>query len=81
MDFKVARTGKGITAMQLDVKIKGLKMNVFKETFKQSESAISYILENMLKVQPHVAEKLSPYAPLIMFITVPVDKISPIIGK
>ncbi|MDR2640298.1 MAG: hypothetical protein LBC61_03020 [Candidatus Peribacteria bacterium] len=79
MDFKVARTSKGITAVQLDVKIKGLKIDVFRQTFEQSQKAISYILERMLLVQPKVAEKLSPYAPLIMTIQVPIDKISPII--
>ncbi|MDD2907681.1 MAG: polyribonucleotide nucleotidyltransferase [Candidatus Gracilibacteria bacterium] len=81
MDFKVARTKNGITAMQLDVKIKGLKMDVFRDAFKQSEGAIEYIIGKMLEVQPKVAEKLSPYAPLIMIMQVPVDKISPIIGK
>lgn len=81
MDFKVARTSKWITAMQLDVKIKWLKMDVFRETFKQSEWAISYILWEMLKVQPKVADSLSPYAPLIMSMEIPVDKISAIIWK
>jgi polyribonucleotide nucleotidyltransferase len=81
MDFKVARTAKWITAMQLDVKIKWLKIDVFREAFKQSQNAISYILGKMLEIQPKVAEKLSPYAPLIMTILVPVDKISPIIWK
>jgi polyribonucleotide nucleotidyltransferase len=79
MDFKVARTKNGITAMQLDVKIKGLKMDVFREAFEQSKGAISYILERMLMVQPKVAEKLSPYAPLIMNIQIPVDKIRVVI--
>lgn len=81
MDFKVARTKNGITAMQLDVKIKWLKMDVFRDAFKQSEWAIEYIIGKMLEVQPKVAEKLSPYAPLIMMMQVPVDKISPIIWK
>lgn len=81
MDFKVARTSEWITAMQLDVKIKWLKMDVFRAAFNQSNWAISYILERMLNVQPNVAENLSPYAPLILTIQVPVDKISSIIGK
>ncbi len=81
MDFKVARTKNGITAMQLDVKIKWLKMDVFRKAFFQSQSAISYILDRMLSVIPKPNEKLSPYAPLIMTINVPVDKISPIIWK
>lgn len=81
MDFKVARTMNWITAMQLDVKIKWLKMNVFKETFTQSIDAVNYILERMLSVQPKVSENLSKYAPLIMNINVPEDKIRTIIGK
>lgn len=81
MDFKVARTKNWITAMQLDVKIKWLKMDVFRETFANSKEAISYIMWKMLEVQPKVAEKLSPYAPLIMSINIPVDKISAIIWK
>lgn len=81
MDFKVARTKNGITAMQLDVKIKWLKMDVFRDAFSQSKWAISYILERMLMIQPKVNEKLSPYAPLIMNLQVPVDKISAIIWK
>lgn len=81
MDFKVARTKNGITAMQLDVKIKGLKMNIFKEGFAQSHGAVEYILENMLKSQPKVAEELSKYAPLIMNMEVKVDDIRIVIGK
>lgn len=67
--------------MQLDMKIKGLSMNVFKEGFTQAGEAVDYILEEMLKVQPNVAEKLSPYAPLIMNLTIPEKKIAMIIGK
>jgi len=81
MDFKVTRTKKGITAMQLDVKIKGLSLDVFRKAFAQSEKAVNYILEEMLKAQPKVAESLSPYAPLILTMQVPVDKISAVIGK
>ncbi len=81
MDFKLARTPKGIVAMQLDVKIKWLKMQVFKEAFSQAEGSINHILWEMQKIQPGVAEKLSPYAPLIMSIQVPVDKIREIIWK
>ena len=81
MDFKVWRTKNWITAMQLDVKIKWLKLEVFENTFKQSKWAIDYILEEMLKVQPKVAESLSPYAPLILKISIPVDKISAVIWR
>ena len=81
MDFKVTRTHTWITAMQLDVKIKWLSMNVFREAFAQSKWAVDYILEEMLKAQPKVAESLSPYAPLILTMQVPVDKISTVIGR
>ena len=81
MDFKVARTKNGITAMQLDVKVKGLKMDIFREAFAQSEWAVDTILKWMLKVQPTVAEKLSPHAPLIMNVDVPEDMIRVIIWK
>ena len=81
MDFKVWRTAKWITAMQLDVKIKWLKLDVFRKTFEQSKEAISYILGEMLKAQPKVAESLSPYAPLILKVNIPVDKISAVIWR
>lgn len=81
MDFKVARTKNGITAMQLDVKIKGLKMDIFKEGFAQSHGAVEYILENMLKAQPQVASELSKYAPLIMNMEIKVDDIRIVIWK
>ena len=81
MDFKVARTKNGITAMQLDVKIKGLSMDVFREAFKQSETAISYILWEMLSVQGEVASQLSPYAPLIMSMQIKEEQIKVVIGK
>ena len=67
--------------MQLDVKIKGLKMEVFKETFAQGKESTDYILGRMLAVQPEVSKQLSPYAPLIMSIQVPEDKIRVIIWK
>lgn len=81
MDFKVARTKDWITAMQLDVKIKWLKMEVFEKAFIQSKDATDHMLTEMLKVQPNVAPNLSPYAPLIMTLQIPVDKIRWVIGK
>ncbi len=81
MDFKVARTKKWITAMQLDVKIKWLKMKVFEETFAQSKLATDYILWRMLKYVPEVSKELSPFAPLIMNLQIPEDKIRVIIWK
>ena len=65
--------------MQLDVKISGLSLEVFEKAFTQARSSINYILDEMLKVQPTVAPTLSPYAPLIMNVFVPVDKIREVI--
>jgi polyribonucleotide nucleotidyltransferase len=81
MDLKVTRTKNGITALQMDMKIKGLSLSVFAEAFTQSEEAVSHILEEMLKAQPQVATQLSQYAPLILTMQVPVAKISAVIGK
>ncbi len=81
MDFKVARTAQGITAMQMDVKIKGLKMEVFEKAFAQGEEASMHILWEMLKVQGEVAPELSPYAPLIMSMQVAEAQIRTVIGK
>jgi len=50
-------------------------MEVFEKTFIQSKFATDHILDEMLKVQPNVAPSLSPYAPLIMTLQIPVDKI------
>ncbi len=81
MDFKLARSTRGITAMQLDVKIKGLSMQVFKETFTQWERSIWYILAEMGKIVSVPNKELSAYAPRIISIMVPTDKIREIIGK
>lgn len=81
MDFKVTMSPNGITAMQLDVKIKWLSMEVFEKAFSQARTSINYILDEMLKVQPKVAPNLSPYAPLIMNVFVPVEKIREVIWK
>lgn len=81
MDFKVAMSPNGITAMQLDVKIKWLSFEVFKKAFSQARDSINFILDEMLKVQPSVAPKLSPYAPLIMSLPIPVEKIREVIWK
>lgn len=81
MDFKVTMTPAWITAMQLDVKIKGLSFEVFKKAFWQARTWINYMIDEMLKIQPKVEENLSPYAPLIMNVAVPVEKIRAVIWK
>lgn len=81
MDFKVTMTPTGITAMQLDVKVKWLSFEVFEKAFTQARGSIDFILDEMKKVQPEVAKELSPYAPLIMNLQIPVDKIRWVIWK
>lgn len=65
--------------MQMDVKIKGLSMKVFEEAFTQAKASCKYISDAMLVAQPKVAEQLSPYAPLLLSLKVPEDKIREII--
>ena len=81
MDFKVARTKNWITAMQLDTKIKWLSMEVFEKAFAQWEEASMHILDRMLETQWSTAPKLSEFAPLILSMPIPIDKIRGVIGK
>ncbi len=81
MDFKLTRSKNGITALQLDVKIKGLSMSIFKEAFAQGNEATDFIMWKMLEIQPEVNKELSKYAPLIMTMNIPEDKIRVVIGK
>jgi polyribonucleotide nucleotidyltransferase len=81
MDFKLTRSKNGITALQLDVKIKGLSMNIFKEAFAQGNEATDYIMGKMMEVISEPNKKLSEFAPLIMTMNIPEDKIRSVIGK
>ncbi len=81
MDFKLTRSKNGITALQLDVKIKGLSMEIFREAFAQWEEATDFIMWKMLEIIPEVAPSLSQYAPLIMTMNIPESKIRAVIGK
>jgi polyribonucleotide nucleotidyltransferase len=81
MDFKLTRSKNGITALQLDVKIKGLKMEIFEKAFAQWKCATDIIMEKMLEIQPEVNTNLSEFAPLIMSINIPESKIRAVIGK
>lgn len=80
MDFKVAGTKDGITAIQLDTKIDGLTLEIIKETLKRAKTARMQILEAMLKVLPEPRKQLSQFAPKIHVVTIPVDKIGELIG-
>ncbi len=80
MDFKVAGTREGITALQMDIKIKGLSYDILSQALQQAREARLYILDKMLEVLPAPRPELSPYAPRITTIHVDPSKIGRIIG-
>ncbi|MBQ1546547.1 MAG: S1 RNA-binding domain-containing protein, partial [Clostridia bacterium] len=82
MDFKVAGTKDGITAIQMDLKISGLTPDMVKEALYKTHIARNYILDEvLLKAIPEPRKELSPYAPKMFTTTIPFDKISEVIGK
>ena len=82
MDFKVAGTHDGITAIQMDLKISGLTPEMVKEALAKTHKARNYILDEvMLKAIAEPREELSKYAPKMFTTTIPADKISEVIGK
>lgn len=80
MDFKVAGTEKGITALQMDIKISGITQEIMSKALKQAHAARTHILGKMLEVIPVPNTTLKPHAPKITTVIVPVDKIGAIIG-
>ena len=80
MDFKVTGTSEGITAIQLDVKIEGLAYNIIEETLRRARYARLQILDVMSAALAEPRAELSPYAPRIQTVKIPVDKIGKIIG-
>lgn len=81
MDFKVAGTHKGITAIQMDMKIQGLTMEIIEGAIKQTKVARTHIIDEvMLKAIDTPKESLSKYAPKILQITIDPEKISEVIG-
>lgn len=80
MDFKVAGTRKGITAFQMDIKVSGLSREIMKRALDQARDGRSYILDRMSEVLSKPVESVSSYAPQILTLTVPQDKIGTIIG-
>ena len=80
MDFKVAGTKDGITALQMDIKIKGLPHEILAQALEQAREARLFVLEKMLAVLPEPRTELSPYAPRITTIHINPDKIRDIIG-
>lgn len=81
MDFKVAGTSKGITALQMDMKVHGLAPATLKKALAQAKEGRAFILEHMLKTLPEPRKELSPYAPRVESITINPDKIREVIGK
>ena len=81
MDFKVTGTAKGITALQMDMKVHGLPVEILKQAIEQSKSGRAHILEHMLTVIAAPRTHLSPYAPRIEKIKINPDKIGAVIGK
>lgn len=80
MDFKVAGTKDGITALQMDIKIKGISRDIFKEALAQAKEGRLFILENMLSAIDKPRPDVSKYAPKMDTLTIPVDKIREVIG-
>ena len=82
MDFKVAGTHKGITAIQMDLKIDGLTPEIIKEALAVTHKGRDYIIDDIiLKAIPAPRPEVSEYAPKMLTMKIPVDKISEVIGK
>jgi polyribonucleotide nucleotidyltransferase len=81
MDFKITGTTEGVTALQMDIKVKGLSIELMKRALARAKEARQEILDSMLKAIPSARENLSKYAPLIMNLTVDTDDIRVVIGK
>lgn len=80
MDFKVAGTKKGVTALQLDVKALDLTQEILGKAFEQARKGRLFILEQMLKALPISRAQISKFAPKIEVIHVPVEKIGEVVG-
>lgn len=80
MDFKVAGTNNGITALQMDIKIKGITAEIMSKALEQARLARMSILEKILAVIPVPNPELKPHTPRISVLKIPVDKIGAIIG-
>lgn len=81
MDFKVAGTEKGITALQMDMKVHGLPIETLSNALEQSKEGRSEILRHMVETIPEPRKQMSPYAPRVEAITINPEKIREVIGK
>ncbi len=80
MDFKVAGTTEGVTAIQMDIKIAGINRAILEQALKQAHDGRMFILNKMLEAIPQVREELSPYAPRVITMNINPDKIRDVIG-
>lgn len=80
MDFKVAGTAKGVTALQMDIKIEGLSREILEEALQQAKKGRMQILDHMLQTIDQPRSELSQYAPKILIMTINPDKIRDVIG-
>ncbi|MFL2645084.1 MAG: polyribonucleotide nucleotidyltransferase [Dehalococcoidia bacterium] len=81
MDFKVAGTENGVNALQMDIKIKGLTEEILSQALEQARTGRLFILDKMSEAISGTNENISPYAPKMIRISVPVDKIGAVIGS
>jgi polyribonucleotide nucleotidyltransferase len=81
MDFKVAGTENGITALQMDIKISGVTFDILRDALEQAKEGRTFILGKMAEVITEPADELSQYAPRITSIQIDTDKIGMVIGK
>jgi polyribonucleotide nucleotidyltransferase len=81
MDFKVAGTADGITALQMDIKVKGITPKIMAEALAQAKTGRAHILDKMLEVLDAPREELSPFAPRIYKLMINPEKIALVIGK
>ena len=81
MDFKVAGTEKGITAIQMDIKIKGIDEQILRTALEQARLGRLHILSKMMETLDHVRPELSKYAPKILSFSISPEKIGDVIGK
>ena len=80
MDFKVAGTPEGVTALQMDIKVSGLTPEIMRTALHQAKEGRAFILHHMLGTLAEPREELSAYAPRMVRISIPVDKIGAVIG-
>jgi polyribonucleotide nucleotidyltransferase len=80
MDFKVAGTGSGITALQMDIKVAGITTEIMRKALEQARQGRMHILEIMRQALPAPRQNISNFAPRIVTIRIPVDKIRDVIG-